>query len=142
MSSASGLRERDDTRPRRVLVIDDAAGIHRYVSRALGAAGYQVVEALDGRSGIELALDQDPDVILLDLGLPDLPGAEVLRRIRAVLPRVPVIVWSAAEDAQTAHRYGSLGADDFLPKPAPLATLLASVDEMDQRHTTLSGRSA
>ena len=117
----------------RVLVIDDEPGVRRYVRRALDLAGHLVVEAPDGRTGIDQVVAGAPDVVLLDLGLSDLPGEEVLRRIRALRPRLPVLVWTAAADVHAERRCRSLGSDTFLHKPVALAALIASVDEVGER---------
>jgi len=118
-----------ESAPRRVLVIDDEPGVRGYVRRALDAAGYVVDEAAGGRIGIDL-MDKAPDLVLLDLGLPDMSGEEVLRHIRTARPWVPVIVWTAGSDAHAEVRCRSLGSHAFLRKPLPLSTLLTSIGQV------------
>ena len=99
-----------------VLVIEDDVAIRGALLRALGELGHAVSSAPDAMSGLRAAVDDAPDIVILDLGLPDLDGAEVLRMLRAV-SRVPVIVATARDDDPTAVRALNAGADDFLTKP-------------------------
>ena len=84
----------------RVLVVEDDAAIGRLIRRSLSDAGNAVALAADGATGLALALSEQPDVVLLDLGLPDLDGRQVLRMLRAV-SGVPVIVITAQDDDRT-----------------------------------------
>ncbi len=108
----------------RILVIDDEKQIHRFLGPALAAAGYEVARAESGTEGLRLAANGAPDLVLLDLGLPDLDGQEVLRRLRD-FSAVPVIVLSARE--REAEKIAALdsGADDYVEKPFALGELLA-----------------
>jgi two-component system, cell cycle response regulator len=112
-----------------ILIVDDVA-TNRVVYRArLAAAFYEPLLASDGAGCLSIAQDVQPDLILLDLNLPDIPGTEVLKRLRAA-PRtrnIPVIVLTAARDCQARLAAFSAGADDVLTKPASEATLLARV---------------
>jgi two-component system KDP operon response regulator KdpE len=110
----------------RVLVIDDEPQIHRFLRPALEASGYVVDRADTGAEGLRIAAARDPAVVLLDLGLPDLDGQEVLRRLRAG-SAVPVVVLSARD--QDAEKVQALdaGADDYVEKPFSVAELLARV---------------
>jgi two-component system KDP operon response regulator KdpE len=99
-----------------VLVIDDEPQIRRVVRHALEADGARVLEAASGRDGADLAAAERPDLIVLDLGLPDSPGIEVCRDIRA-WSTVPVVVLSARHsDAEKAALLDA-GADDYVTKP-------------------------
>jgi len=100
----------------RVLVIEDDAAIGRLLRHSLTEAGNTVAVATDGTSGLTLAVQEQPDVVLLDLGLPDLDGRQVLRMLRAV-SRVPVIVVTAQDDDRTVVEALDAGADDYLVKP-------------------------
>lgn len=100
----------------RVLVIEDDAAIGRLLRHSLTGAGNTVAVATDGTSGLTLAVQEQPDVVLLDLGLPDLDGRQVLRMLRAV-SRVPVIVITAQDDDRTVVEALDAGADDYLVKP-------------------------
>lgn len=112
---------------RSVLVIDDEPLIRSFATRALRAEGFAVTEAAGGRAGLEIALADAPDVVLLDLGLPDLAGAEVLRRLRHERPDQAVLVWSATADPATERQCLQLGARACLRKPTPIADLLRCV---------------
>jgi two-component system KDP operon response regulator KdpE len=110
---------------RRVLVIDDEPGIRNFATRALGSAGFAVTEAAGGHEGLEIALSDPPDLVLLDLGLPDLDGEEVLRRLQRERPHQPVLVWSATTDRDAERRCLSLGARAYLHKPVSLGELVS-----------------
>jgi len=98
------------------LVIEDDGGIRSAITRALTDLGHTVTATDRGMSGLELALDNPPDVVLLDLGLPDLDGLEVLAMLRAV-SNVPVIVITARDDDADMVRALDRGADDYVVKP-------------------------
>ncbi len=113
----------------RILIVDDVA-TNRIVYRArLAAALYDPLLAADGASCLAMAAESQPDLILLDMGLPDIPGQEVLRRLRSD-PRtrdIPVIVLTAADASEARMAAFSSGADDVIVKPASDAVLLARV---------------
>lgn len=108
-----------------ILLIEDEEGIITFVRRGLEAAGHQVLVAGDGLDGLAMALATDVELVVLDLGLPGIPGEEVLRRLRQRRPTVPVIVLTA-KDA-VADRVANLeaGADDYVVKPFSFSELLA-----------------
>jgi DNA-binding response OmpR family regulator len=110
-----------------ILVVEDERGIVAFVRRGLEAAGYQVLVAEDGVDGLALALMPDVELVVLDLGLPGIPGEEVLRRLRQRRPSVPVIVLTAKDSV--SDRVGNLdaGADDYVVKPFSVSELLARV---------------
>lgn len=110
-----------------ILLIEDEDGIVTFVRRGLEAAGHQVVVASDGLDGLAMALADDVELVVLDLGLPGIPGEEVLRRLRHRRPTVPVIVLTA-KDA-VADRVANLeaGADDYVVKPFSFSELLARI---------------
>ncbi len=113
----------------RILIVDDMA-TNRIVYRArLAAAYYEPVLAVDGEGGLRMAVELRPDLILLDMGLPDISGHEVLRRLRGDLRTrdIPVIVLTAARDSETRLAAFSAGADDVIVKPASDQVLLARV---------------
>jgi len=111
---------------RRILVIDDEPQIHRFLKPALEAAGHEALPAMTGTEGLRLAASRAPDLVLLDLGLPDLDGQDVLKRLRA-FSDVPVIVLSA-RDRET-EKIDALdgGADDYVEKPFSVGELLARI---------------
>ncbi|HHY95232.1 MAG TPA: response regulator [Firmicutes bacterium] len=108
----------------RVLIVDDEAPIRRLLKVALEAHGYEVAEACSGRAGLEQAAVWHPDLIILDLGLPDLDGLEVIKSLRE-WSRVPVIILSVREQEQDKIRALDGGADDYVTKPFSLGELLA-----------------
>ena len=112
--------------PPRVLVVDDEPQIRRALRVTLRANGYEVVEAADGETGLDMAAAQPPDVVVLDLALPDLDGVEVCRRLRE-WSEVPVIVLSAAGDDDAKVGALDQGADDYVTKPFSTPELLARI---------------
>ena len=107
-----------------VLVVDDEPHIRRTLSINLRARDYEVETAADGRSALQILAERTPDVIVLDLGLPDLDGVDVLRRLRDVSP-VPVVVLSARHDSDDKVEALDAGADDYVTKPFGIDELLA-----------------
>lgn len=108
----------------RVLVIDDDPQLLRALRITLRAAGHEVDTAPDGRTALDRAADAPPDVIVLDLGLPDLDGTEVLAALRPWYTG-PVLVLSARADSQDKVRALDAGADDYVTKPFDMNELLA-----------------
>ncbi|MEZ0166571.1 response regulator [Kineococcus sp. LSe6-4] len=108
----------------RVLVVDDEPGLRRALSINLGARGWDVTVAADGAAALEAAASTHPDVVLLDLGLPDLDGLEVLAGIRGWSP-VPIIVLTARTASADAVDALDAGADDYVTKPFAMDVLLA-----------------
>jgi two-component system KDP operon response regulator KdpE len=108
----------------RILVVDDETPIRRLLRTALSAEGYEVLEAEDGDGALAMAAREKPDAVLLDLGLPDQDGIEVLSRLREWSP-MPVVVLTA-RDAE-AQKIAALdaGADDYVTKPFGMGELLA-----------------
>lgn len=123
----------------RVLVIEDDPAIGRLLQRNLNLRGDLVQVVTDGATGLAAASNDPPEVVLLDLGLPDLDGQQVLRMLRAV-SEVPVIVITAQDDDQSVIRALDAGADDYLVKPFGSDQLAARIRAVLRR--TSSGRSA
>jgi two-component system KDP operon response regulator KdpE len=109
-----------------VLVVDDDPLIVRTLEINLRARGYDVESARDGRSALQIADEREPDVVVLDLGLPDLDGVEVLRRLRQ-RSDVPAIVLSARRDSDDKVEALDLGADDYVTKPFGMDELMARI---------------
>jgi two-component system KDP operon response regulator KdpE len=109
-----------------VLVIEDEPQMRRFIRASLDAHGYQVSEAASGAEALALATSRNPDVILMDLGLPDIDGIDLTRRLRE-WSRIPVIVISAR--GREADKVSALdaGADDYLTKPFGVDELLARI---------------
>jgi len=110
--------------PLKVLVIDDEPPIRKLLKMGLSTQGYQVLEATNGKTALE-ALAQRPDLVILDLGLPDIQGHELLRTIRARNESVPIMVLSSRGDEAGKVQALDLGADDYVTKPFGMEELLA-----------------
>jgi two-component system KDP operon response regulator KdpE len=109
-----------------ILVVDDEVAIQRFLRTVLNAEEFTVHQAETGHAALAAAAVVKPDVILLDLGLPDLDGVEVIRRIREWSP-VPIIVLSVREREDDKVKALDAGADDYLTKPFGIAELLARI---------------
>ncbi|GAA1114867.1 response regulator transcription factor [Nocardiopsis metallicus] len=110
-----------------ILVVEDEEGIVSFVRRGLENAGYRVVVSADGVDGLVMALSDDVDLVVLDLGLPGLSGEEVLRRLRLRRPSVPVIVLTAKDAVDDRIANLDAGADDYMVKPFSVRELLARI---------------
>jgi two-component system KDP operon response regulator KdpE len=108
----------------RILVIDDEPQLHRFLKPALEAAGYQVERAETAAEGLRLAATRGPAAVLLDLGLPDMDGQDVLEKLRA-FSQVPILIISARDREAEKIRALDSGADDYVEKPFALGELLA-----------------
>ena len=115
-----------DPSPHHLLIIEDEAPIRRFLRASLTGEGYRVSEADSGEEGLRAAASQPPDLVILDLGLPDLDGQEVLRRLREWYT-APVLVLSARD--QEPQKIAALdhGADDYITKPFGVGELLARI---------------
>lgn len=110
----------------RVLVVDDDPALVRTLRINLRARGYEVIVARDGRTALQVVAEDEPDLLVLDLGLPDLDGVSVLRRLRAT-STVPVIVLSARHSSEDKVEALDLGADDYVTKPFGVEELMARI---------------
>jgi two-component system KDP operon response regulator KdpE len=115
------------------LVIEDEAQMRRFLRASLPPHGYVLVEAPTGREGIANAGASNPDIILLDLGLPDMDGIDVTKQLRE-FTRTPIIVLSAREQDQHKVAVLDAGADDYLTKPFSVSELLARI-RVARRHS-------
>jgi two-component system KDP operon response regulator KdpE len=122
----------------RILVVDDEPQVHRFLKPALEAAGYVVERADSAAEGLRLAGTHNPAMILLDLGLPDMDGQDVLIRLRAV-SSVPVIVVSARTSESEKIRALDGGADDYVEKPFAFGELVARLRACLRRGLTQDG---
>ena len=112
--------------PPRVLVIDDEPPIRKLLRMGLSAEGYQVIEAPSGRVAME-QIPQKPDLIILDLGLPDMQGLDLLRTMRERNEGVPIVVLSSRADETAKVQALDFGADDYVTKPFGMNELLARI---------------
>lgn len=110
----------------RILIIDDELAIRRFLHTVLSSEDFSLHEAENGHAGLAAAATFKPDIILLDLGLPDLDGIEVIRRLREWSP-VPIIVLSVREHENDKVAALNAGADDYLTKPFGVGELLARI---------------
>jgi two-component system KDP operon response regulator KdpE len=118
----------------RILVVDDERAIRRFLRASLGAHGYNVFEAATAQQGLEAAASDRPDLIILDLGLPDLDGIDVTRQIRE-WSKVPIVVLSVRGHDGDKIAALDAGADDYLTKPFSTGELLARI-RVAMRHAT------
>ncbi|MFF1528058.1 response regulator transcription factor [Cellulomonas sp. NPDC058312] len=131
---------RADGQPVRALVVDDEATLAELLSTALRYEGWQVEHALTGQTAIKQAKTLDPDVILLDVMLPDLSGLEVLRRIRATHPHVPVLFLTAKDAVEDRIAGLTAGGDDYVTKPFSLEEVVARLRALLRRAGAVSER--
>jgi two-component system KDP operon response regulator KdpE len=108
----------------KVLIVDDEPSIQKLLRVGLGTQGYRLIEASDGKTALK-RLSEEPDLIILDLGLPDMPGHELLQRIRALDQYVSILVLSGRSDESGKVQALDSGADDYLTKPFGIGELLA-----------------
>lgn len=109
-----------------ILVVDDEPQIRRFLRTSLAAHGYDVVEAASGEEGLRRANNARPDLIVLDIGLPDIEGFEVLEKVRQT-SRVPVFILTVHSRESEKVRAFELGADDYVTKPFGMAEFVARV---------------
>jgi DNA-binding response OmpR family regulator len=124
------------TAGQRVLVIDDEEEVRNMVGRLLGDAGFQIKYAADGASGLERVALDHPDLVVLDVNLPDIGGLEILEKIREIADAPPVVLLTGSEDAETFTKGVGKGAAAYVKKPFRFDDLLAAC----RRVLDVSGR--
>ena len=137
-AARGGDLTRADGSPIRALVVDDEPSLGELLSTVLRYEGWQVESALTGHAAIRAARSLDPDVILLDVMLPDLGGIEVLRRIRTRQPHVPVLFLTAKDAVEDRVAGLTAGGDDYVTKPFSLEEVVARRSRARSRATTSS----
>ena len=115
------------TRPLRILVVDDEPPIRRLLRTSFAAAGYDAVEAEDVSSAMRMLRAEEPDAVILDLGLPKQDGFDFIRIVRETALTVPVVVLSSRSDEAGKVRALDMGADDYVTKPFGTDELLARI---------------
>ena len=110
-----------------ILIVDDEPPIRRLLRTSVGSQGFQVIEAGDGRSALAEVGRSRPDLVILDLGLPDMDGLEVIRALRVGGDAVPILVLSSRADEKGKVEALDLGADDYVTKPFGTAELFARI---------------
>ena len=119
----------------RILIVEDERKIARFLELELQHEGYEVATVVDGRSGLEKALSWKPDLMILDLMLPELSGIEVCRRLRHESD-VPIIMLTAKDDVSDKVMGLDMGADDYMTKPFAIEELLARIRVGLKKHRT------
>src|SRR5881296_4778816 len=119
----------------RLLVADDNEVAQRLCKRVLEKAGYSVLIAADGLQAVDIALSQRPTMILMDVAMPGIDGLEAMRRIKADVPSMPIVIASAHSMSSDRERFLAAGADDVLSKPFRLADLIAIVESLARART-------
>jgi CheY-like chemotaxis protein len=119
-----------------VLVADDNDVAQRLCKRVLEKAGYLVLIAADGLQAVDIALNQHPSMILMDVAMPGIDGLEAMRRIKESDPAMPIVIASAHSMASDRERFLAAGADNVLSKPFRLADLVAIVAKLAQSQLT------
>ncbi len=117
----------------RILIIEDENQIRRFVCMALKAENFDVIEAGSGERGLIEASTRQPDLVIIDLGLPDLEGKEVIRQLRG-WSEIPIIVLSARDREEEKVAALNIGADDYLTKPFGIPELIARIRAHLRRH--------
>ena len=117
-----------------ILVVEDDRPIRNFITASLGAQGFNYIETDKGNEAIALSMSYNPDLIILDLGLPDIDGIEVIAKIRE-WSKIPIIIVSARENERQKIEALDKGADDYLTKPFGIGELLARV-RVSLRHRT------
>jgi DNA-binding response OmpR family regulator len=116
----------------RILLVEDEASLRRLIGYALQTRGYEVIVAVDGRQGLEKARSESPDLILLDMVMPEMGGMEVLGALKkdARLKDIPVLIVTASAQKEDAEKAMDMGAADYLIKPFHVPTLYDRVEEL------------
>jgi two-component system, OmpR family, response regulator len=133
MSTTAPALTRPDGTPLRVLVVDDEANIAELIGMALRYEGWQVSLAHTGGKAVQTARDFDPDAIVLDMMLPDIDGMEVLRKVRADTPDVPVVFLTARDAVEDRIAGLTAGGDDYVTKPFSLEEVVARLRALMRR---------
>ncbi|MBQ8801800.1 MAG: response regulator transcription factor [Clostridium sp.] len=122
-----------------ILVIEDEHAISNFICRALTSNDYKAIPAYSGREGLTLFFSHNPDLVLLDLGLPDMDGLEVLEQFSDLPQEVPVIIISARDRESEKVRALDMGADDYVVKPFGVSELLARIRTTLRRADRIKG---
>ena len=126
----------------KILVIDDDEGMTELLSMVLSPESSQVITANTGPKGIEMAKGQSPDIIILDLMMPEMNGWSICQQIRK-FSDVPILILSAIDSPSLVAKALDVGADDYLVKPVSSSTLLARLNQLTRRaKTTQASKSA
>jgi len=119
---------------KRILIVEDDVDILRLLSRELEDAGFEVLAYDSGMRGLSAVRESNPDLVILDLGLPDISGQEIARRLRHT-GNIPIIILTAADEVGTKVEMLNAGADDYLAKPFHVEELVARVNVQLRKRT-------
>ncbi len=114
---------------KRILYIEDNPQNMRLVRKILQHVGFEVLEAENGETGVKVALDAEPDLILMDINLPDIDGLEATKRIKSRYPRMPIVALTANAMYGDEERILAAGCDGYLSKPVSKEQLLSKLSE-------------
>jgi DNA-binding response OmpR family regulator len=117
----------------RVLIIEDELHLARHITRALFRSGHEATAVHEGEKGLQAALDQRPEIIVLDLNLPGLDGMQILSRLKKEQSPSRIIILTARGDVASRIKGLKAGADDYLPKPFSMDELLVRIDALGRR---------
>jgi two-component system copper resistance phosphate regulon response regulator CusR len=123
----------------RLLLVEDELDIRSFLHRSLEEAGFQVDEAADGKTAEKVAVEGNHDILVVDLGLPDVDGFSLILRLRQLGVRAPVLILSARRSVDDRVRGLEQGGDDYLTKPFALAELLARLRNLLKRNNPAAG---
>lgn len=119
-----------------ILIVDDEKSIRSFLRISIEMQGYKCIDACDGSSALMLAVSRNPDVMILDLGLPDMDGVEVIKKLR-IVSQMPIIIISARGHDREKVEALDAGADDYLTKPFSVPELLARIRVILRHKTNL-----
>lgn len=125
----------------KILIVDDEAPIRKFLSISLGASGYEVLEAASGREALETAAFRQPDIVVLDLGLPDMDGQDAIGKFRE-WTNIPILVLSVRADEKEKVSALDNGANDYVTKPFGIAELMARLRALIRIRNLESGRTS
>lgn len=123
----------------KILIVDDEPPIRKFLSISLEAHGYMILEAENGKRALEIAALKKPDIIILDLGLPDLDGKQVIQKLRE-WTKIPILVLSVRADEQEKVQALDQGANDYVTKPFGIAELMARLRALTRIQKLESGQ--
>jgi two-component system, OmpR family, response regulator MtrA len=128
------MQTENKTMSTKILVIDDDLAITELMSMLLKTHGFDVITTNSGADGVKLVREKNPNVVILDLMMPDMDGWQVSKAVRA-FNNVPILILSAINDPAMVASVLDTGADDFLVKPVPSSVLVAHIRKMVRRNT-------
>ncbi len=121
-----------------ILVVEDDSSILRGLKDNLDFEGYKVIEAIDGKSGLKKALEDQPDLLLLDIMLPGMNGHEICRKLKTDMPNLPIIMITARDSEMDKVSGLDLGADDYITKPFSIPELMARIRAVFRRYENVN----